>query len=174
MDFSSILTTLWSKISKPLPNILIGSVFLAFAPESMTWFGYIFIAIGVSSVGEWLWQNVVKWLDSIKRKQHIRDTLYVLNHDEKKLLRDRLKSREQTYCINYNDYHFSNLSKGSRREYIQLFGVCEGLTAKGLFVVTASSSEITSWSIHQEVWQIMQKKLFCDPNFLKTGRERDD
>ncbi len=168
MDFSSIVTTLWSKISKPLPNILIGAVFLMLAPGDIKWVGFIFIAIGVSSIGEWLWHKGEKFLINIQRDGNIKNTLYALNRDEKELLRGMLERREQTYYINYHDHHYGTRGGGSRHEYTQLFGVCAGLKSKGLFV-TASLDEITCWSFHPEVWQILQKELSRNPDFLKTG-----
>jgi hypothetical protein len=170
MDFQTILTTLWSKVSKPLPNILIGAAFLVFAPDGVDWFGYIFLAIGISSIGEWGWQKIGEYKKASKQKKSIQSTLRALNQDEKALLRGMLDRGEQTYYINYNDYHGirgrSSRSLGGRHEYVQLFGVCSGLKTKGLFV-TASLEEITSWSLFPEVWEIMQEELSKDENFLR-------
>lgn len=55
MEFSSILTSLWNKIGKPLPNISVGLVFIFLAPDEIYWVGYIFVALGISSIFEWVW-----------------------------------------------------------------------------------------------------------------------
>lgn len=140
------------------------------APEEIKWAGFIFIAIGVSSIGEWLWHKSEKFLIDIQRDKNIKNTLYALNRDEKELLRGMLERGEQTCYINYHDHHhhLDNRSRNSRHEYTQLFGVCAGLKSKGLFV-TASLDEITSWSFYPEVWRILQKELSRNPDFLKTG-----
>lgn len=84
MDFTQILTTLWGKISKPLPNILVGSVFVALAPKSVSWFGFVFIAIGLASVIEFCIPRILSW----KKKYALRRLILSLSQDEIEVLQD--------------------------------------------------------------------------------------
>lgn len=84
MDFTQILTTLWGKISKPLPNILVGLVFVFLAPKFVSWLGFIFIAIGLASVIEFCIPRILSW----KKKHALRRLILSLSKDEIKVLQD--------------------------------------------------------------------------------------
>lgn len=172
MDFSTILTTFLNKISKPLPNLFIGGVFLYFSPENIKWFGYVFIAIGSSAAIEWGVVQLKKFQKNTDAKKKIIKKLSRLNHGERKILGKMVSDNEQTVSINYNDYHMHmsggrNGQRGGRHEYNELFGICTGLQSKGLFNAVPLP-EITSFSIFPEIWDIMQKLHQKDPNIFKA------
>ena len=90
MDVSTILTTLWGKISEPLPNILVGLVIVFLAPNNINWVGFIFIALGISSFCKWIFPHIIVALTkkSIKRK------IIALSNEEQRLLNNvRIKER---------------------------------------------------------------------------------
>jgi hypothetical protein len=78
MDFTQILTTLWGKISKPLPNILVGLVFVFLAPKSIQWFGFVFISIGLASAVESIFPKFVLW----RKKYDLKKCISRLSQDE--------------------------------------------------------------------------------------------
>ena len=175
MDCSALLTTLWNKVSKPLPNLFIGAVFLSFAPDNIQWFGYIFCAIGAAAGIEWICAHIQNFKKKSDANKQIENTLSCLNHGERKVIGQMLNDNEQTISINYNDYHMNfrggcNGQRGGRYEYTELFGICTGLQSKGLFT-TASLEEITSFSFFPEVWEIMQKLHHKKPELFQVGSD---
>lgn len=172
MDFSSVLSALWNKVSKPIPNILIGAVFVFLAPENIRWMGYIFIAIGLGSIVEYIWLKIIGVYNSYCKRKSIEETLRSLNVGEKGVVGRLISKNEQTLSINYNDYHqvMGEAPLGGRHKYVELFGICTGLQSKGVFV-TASLDEITSFSVYPEIWKIMKKLYKEDPSIfgLKAG-----
>lgn len=60
MDFSSILTTLWGKVTQPLPNIFVGIALIVFAPENIQFAGYIFIALGSAEICKRVYPYCIK------------------------------------------------------------------------------------------------------------------
>lgn len=171
MDFSSILTTLWGKISKPVPNVLIGIVFLYFAPNEIRWFGFIFLAIGVSSILDWTREKCLTFCNNYKMERNLKEIFSSMNNGEKRVMTNLLTNNEQTISINYNDYHrpLGAAPKGGRHEYVELFGICTGLQSKGIFIV-ATLEEITSFSVLPEAWKTMKKLHKKTPNiFVARG-----
>lgn len=58
------ITALWQRVSQPVPNFLIGLVFLNYAPKELSWIGLIFIAISSQGFLEY----TIKFLKWIARK----------------------------------------------------------------------------------------------------------
>lgn len=169
MDFSSILSTLWNKVSSPIPNILIGIVFLIFAPDDLKWFGYIFIAIGFSHPIDWAINWLKEKIKNRKAKGKIVATLRSLNQEEKKIIYRTLQNNQQTLAIQYSDYH-DDLGDdgpiGGREDYIRLFGTCSGLQTKRMFVAS-SNQEVTTFTFFPEVWEIMKELYNKEPDLFK-------
>jgi hypothetical protein len=168
MDFTSILTTLWNKISKPTPNVLIGYAFLKFAPKEINWFGYVFLAIGISSLIEWILIYLKQKQKDYYLNKEMEEVLLSLNEGEKNILAKMIQNNEQTVSINYNDYHsyMGDGSLGGRSHYVELFGICSGLQSKGVFHVI-TLTEITSFSIFPAVWSTIKKISKKNPALFK-------
>jgi len=169
MDFSSILSTLWNKVSSPVPNILIGIVFLIFAPDDLRWFGLIFIAIGLSHPIDWAINWVKGKIKNRNFKEKIIATLGSLNQEEKRIIYRMLQNNEQTIAVQHSDYHDAlgwDGPLGGREEYIRIFGTCSGLKTKGMFV-TSSLEEVTTFTFFAEVWEIMKELYNKEPDLFE-------
>lgn len=158
MDFSAILTTLWNKVSKPTPNILLGAVFLVLAPSEVRWFGYIFLAIGIASILEFLWSKFLSLVLYEKRKILLRSSALSLAPTEKAVIKEMLLKNQHTFSVDYNDYHrvYDEPPLGSRHDYVKVFGACQDLQRKGFFEVS-SLPEITSWTFKPLAWKVLMK-----------------
>lgn len=171
VDYTTILTTLWQKVRNPIPNLLIGLVFLQFAPVENQWYGYIFLAVGASRPLEALSDFFLKFIERRRRDYGIAKTLESLNAEEKNLLKDMLERNEQTIAIIYQDYHrpMAKAPKGGRTEYVTLFSTCVGLHTKKI-LVSGSVSEATTFTIYPEVWVVMNNAYKKKPQLFENIR----
>ncbi|MCA3249505.1 MAG: hypothetical protein ACK5WY_07975 [Holosporaceae bacterium] len=95
MNIEELLTTLWNKISKPITNILIGAVFLVFAPKDISWVGWIFLAIGSGGFLDKNSHHLPKaWKMSQKRKK-IKENLKNLTTPEADILKLMVQHNKQ-------------------------------------------------------------------------------
>lgn len=127
MDFGW-LSSLWNKIGRPLPNLLIGLAFLYKAPENISWVGYIFIAISVQGFLDWGISTSKKilsiWRD-YSRAAEIQKKLLSLNKEEKEIM------------VSLHQWRVANISSGelssqNPQNKIELYQSLEKLHALSL------------------------------------------
>ena len=152
MDISAIMTALWSKISKPAPNIGIGIALLYFAPKDYQWFGYIFIAIGIGCVIEWCWYFLKTCIAKNLNDIEIKEKLSSLNEAEEKILRTMHSNNEQTALLSYEDF-----KDGRSEEFNKEYSTYNGLKAKGIIEISKGIGGIRNFTIPTNIWKVIDK-----------------
>ncbi len=99
MDFSDILIGLWNKISKPIPNILLGLVILFLSPLDWEtrWVGWIFIALAVAGILECLWKFIKEKYMQWKETRNLIKKLEELQPSELNFLKILLSHNKRTF-----------------------------------------------------------------------------
>jgi Super-infection exclusion protein B len=144
MDWQSVLTALWGKVSKPLPNFLIGGVFIFLAPSNIAWTGYIFIALGISGVWDWLNPQINHWWRIQQVKKAVEKYIPHMTEKDKEII---------GYLLNKNQKVFTGNQDG---------GYASTLIAAGVIVYAHRHGQImhlddVPFAITDEAWEVLQK-----------------
>lgn len=156
MDLQSILTSLWSKVNDPLPNILIGLVFMFAAPDGWGWAGWIFFALGFCSGLKviypkfLLWKEERRWLKKISK----------LTEEEYEVL--NLLRQENSYSM--SEQQAKNGSEQKR--YILLQGLVDLKIVK--CTTSINMSRYYSFSVEKSVLPAL--KIIAEKRALKKRR----
>ncbi len=99
MDFSDILIGLWNKISKPIPNILLGLVILFLSPLDWEtrWVGWIFIALAVAGILEYVGTFIKERYKQRKENRNLIKKLAELRPYELDFLKVLLSHNQRTF-----------------------------------------------------------------------------
>lgn len=157
-DISSLISTLWSKVSTPIPNILIGTAFLLAAPDAHKWFGWIFIAIGAAYPVEAMIGGGKKLLLAISENKKIRELMNSLNREERALIRKLVSERHQTFSTHNNGYYsLSQGGEGGRTGRHELLDTCTSLHNKGILVPANSDTHTACYTVSERAWRVVNK-----------------
>lgn len=166
MDIFSLVSTLWGKVSKPIPNMLIGLVILKFAPDEHKWLGYIFVAIGASSIIETGINYTKTLMDDCTVSKKIHDSLRCLNREESQLIRKLVCENHQTFSTQNSSYYaLSQGGDGGRTGRQELLDTCSGLQDKGL-LSPGLSFPYTCVTVPNNVWKIINKLYKDNPKIF--------
>jgi hypothetical protein len=163
MNWETVLTTLWNKISKPFTNILIGLAFFSAAPENVSWFGWIFTAIGVGSFIDKQSQVIhEKWIN-LKIKKEIKIEIENATDEESGIL--KLMVQHNKRIMRRSDFEniFIDHIKRNRNQFpSEIYGIFESLQDKNLIYYLPNEFrgqfEI---QIQYQVWDII-KNIYKD------------
>ena len=99
MDFPDILLGLWNKISKPIPNILLGLVILFLSPLDWEtrWVGWIFIALAVGRILEYIGIFIKEQYKQRKENRNLIKKLKELQANELTFLKVLLSHNQRTF-----------------------------------------------------------------------------
>ena len=163
MDISALLSILWNKISRPIPNLLIGLAFLIFAPDQYKWSGWIFVAIGLSDPFDFI-QNLIKSkVMQYYKKKRVSKSLCRLNYGERELIARLVSEEHQTFSIKNDHYYPSGGSHIDSQP--RLFDTCAGLQLKELLVHDESKSQAV-YNVPDDVWEEIEKLYKKDRNYF--------
>ncbi len=169
VDFSDILPGLWNKISKPIPNILLGLVILFLSPLDWEtrWVGWIFIALAVGRILEYVGifikerykkrkenRNLIKKLAELQEKELI-FLKVLLSHNKRIFDRDDIK-------IRLNPPQQNNISKKmSDEQFIGVLfdnrkSIVDGL--ENLAIVSELINSHYTYQVYEWYWDILKKE----------------
>ena len=169
MNWETALTTLWNKISKPITNILIGLAILSFAPDNTSWFGWIFLAIGVGGFldkNSYLCQQI--WKKHLKARK-IKEELEHLTAAEEGVL--KLMVRYNKRIARTPDFEEVLSRKHGQELPSDIYGAFTGLEDKKIISYSAGGfRSYFSVTASEEIWTIIKKRYKNDFNI---GNKQD-
>jgi hypothetical protein len=161
------LATLWSKLNKPIHFLTVGAAIILFSPVEYHWIGGLFVAFGLAGSVEWLWKHAIHAKEELQRRHAMGRIISYLNTDEKEVIRPQLEKNEQTFYLNWNDYHGIHADDDAADEYSRLAGIYKGLSAKGIIRITAEDT-VASCHFIDPAWKMLLKSYNKDQKFLST------
>ncbi len=165
MDFSDILSNLWNKFSKPIPNILLGLVILFLSPLDWEtrWVGWIFIALGVSGILEYIWKFIKEKYRQRKERRNLIKTLAELQPYELAFLKVLLSHNQRTF--DRDDIRFflepPQQNKMSDERAIEiLFEHQKAIVCRleNLSIISEFINSYYTYEIHGWYWDILKKQ----------------
>jgi hypothetical protein len=172
MNWETALTTLWNKISKPVSNILIGAVFLFVAPTNISWFGGIFIAIGVGGFLDKQFQLIPEKLKQLKKEKEIKEEIENATDEEINLLKLMLHHNKRI-MINtdfVNSLEQRNITRGGQLPS-KIYDLFRSLDDKNLLCYDSGFDGYFKITVLDTVWHILKKLYKKDFN---TVAKKDD
>lgn len=134
------IIAIWNKINKPLHFLFVGAALVMFAPPGLNWTGYAFAAVGLAGSFEWGALQIHKWWEQCKQINNLRQSVAMLNADEKSLLQEQIQKGEQTFYLH-------PIRSGGITNYLRLANLYQGLAEKGIVNCTYLADGKTA-SIH--------------------------
>ncbi|MBI3441152.1 MAG: hypothetical protein HY052_05025 [Proteobacteria bacterium] len=144
------ITAVWSKINKPLHFLLVGSALIHFAPQDLSWTGYIFIAVGGAGSIEWCAKMAKELLQA---KNMLKNAFITLNEEEKNVLLQQLKKGEQTFYMNVLD------RENSIPRYLHLTNLYKGLQDKRILSINSTDGKNATLHITKNAWNLLNKGI---------------
>ncbi|MCE9507997.1 MAG: superinfection exclusion B family protein [Alphaproteobacteria bacterium] len=145
-----LITAVWRKISKPLHFLLVGITLIHFAPQNLSWTGYIFIAVGTAGSIEW---GVKRFKELWQTHRLLKSAFNTLNEDEKSILLQQLERGERTFYLNV-------LALGnSIPQHMHLANVYKGLQDKRILTINSTDSKNATLHITKSAWNLLNKGI---------------
>lgn len=149
MDYTAVLTTLWGKVTKPIPNLLIGATFIKFAPADWNWFGYIFFCFAGSGFADWLQVQLCFLYEKDQQRKKLKKTLQRLTNSERALLKSLVMTDTQT--IHKEQMKSSDIT------------TCLSLQDKGVFI---KSENMSSFSLSHQTLDMLRELAKKDKDYF--------
>jgi hypothetical protein len=148
---------LWGKLNKPIHFLMVGAAILTFSPTEVRWMGYLFIAFGLAGLLEWLGKYLIRLKEEYQKRHTITKSLSYLNAGEKRIIKKQISAKEQTFYLNWNDYHNMYANSDAPDKYRKLVGIIKGLSDKGIIAITVDDT-VASCHFLDPAWKVLLKR----------------
>jgi DNA-binding winged helix-turn-helix (wHTH) protein len=172
MNIEELLTILWNKISKPITNILIGAVFLVFAPKDISLVGWIFLAIGSGGFLDKNSHHLSEIWKMHQKRKKIKEEISNLTASEDDVLRLMVQHNKQIMRKRDFESVFSKI-KGRRSELPEnIYDIFRSLDDKNIIIYNFGWQGYFDIKCNNYIWDILKRHYKNDFNSANKREEK--